>query len=244
MHSLPKIDARYWIALCAASVFGTNTGDFVAHKFHIGHIQGLAPLIALLLVVLWLDRRVPLRAPLWFWAAIITVRTAATNVGDGFHQFKLGFDVSLPVTTVLFVAAVLFYRRRGGGVGADGTLRVDWVYWTCMMLAGAWGTVAGDFAADAMVNPPLEPAWATLVLCVPVVLAFLGGGKGRLLHPLYYWTAIGLIRAAGTCAGDATADALGHNITGATLLTGAVFIGLIVLFYVVFPQRAQTDRVA
>src|SRR3954465_4351238 len=89
MRSLPRVDIRYWFALSAASIFGTNTGDFVAGYLHIGHLAGLPWVLAAFAAVLVLERVSPVKTPMWFWAAIITMRTAATNVGDAFHDFGI-----------------------------------------------------------------------------------------------------------------------------------------------------------
>lgn len=35
---LPTLSARYWVALCVASVFGANMGDFFARDIGLGHI--------------------------------------------------------------------------------------------------------------------------------------------------------------------------------------------------------------
>src|ERR1700760_1213666 len=151
MQSLPRIDARYWLALCAASIFGTNTGDFVAGYLHIGHLAGLPWLLAAVVVILALQRVSPVKTPLWFWAAIITMRTAATNVGDAFHDFHIGFAISVPLTLAIFVACVAVYARvtpkRAPG---DDTVQVNGAYWVTMMLAGVLGTVGGDVAAKAL----------------------------------------------------------------------------------------------
>src|SRR3954452_12246168 len=137
MRSLPRIDRRYWLALAAASIFGTNTGDFVAGYLHIGHLAGLPWLLAAFLLILLLERVSTVKTPLWFWAAIITMRTAATNVGDAFHDFGMGFGISVPVTLVLFVLSVVLYARltptRAPG---DDTVKVNAAYWVAMMLAG------------------------------------------------------------------------------------------------------------
>lgn len=238
MNTLPSIDRRYWLTLMLASVFGTNTGDFVADYLHIGHLVGLPWLAGLLAVIVLLDRMVPLRWPLCFWLTVITVRTAATNIGDGFHDFDLGFGVSLPLVSLVFAAAVALYARHNRARVADGTLRVDAIYWLCMVLAGAWGTIAGDFASFGLTNPPLFPPLATALTALPLVLAFVAGRGGRLLHPLYYWGTVAVIRTAGTCAGDALAHLLGggDNVLPSTLATGAVFATAVIVFYAVPPR--------
>src|SRR5262245_19483313 len=107
MRNLPKIHARYWLALVAASTFGTNTGDFVAGYLHIGHLAGLPYLALLFGAILLASKRARHGHALYFWAAIITLRTAATNVGDAFHDFHVSYSVSLSVVLVLFSASVL-----------------------------------------------------------------------------------------------------------------------------------------
>ncbi|MBB3955696.1 hypothetical protein [Novosphingobium sediminicola] len=234
MNSLPRINAVYWITLIAASVFGTNTGDYVSDELGIGHLSGL-PWLALLLGAILIAERVLRPAlPLLFWLAIITVRTAATNIGDAFHDFHLGFAVSLPVVSLAFVLAVAAYRWLGGGVADNGAAKVDWAYWLCMMMAGAWGTIMGDFTSFGLTSPPLFPAMATVWLSGLLALVFIGGGRGRLVGGWYYWLAVGMVRAAGTAAGDALAHALegpDHSLLPALGISGGVFLLLVLGFY-------------
>ena len=43
---LPLSNARFWAALCLASIFGANLGDFFAHNIGLGHVAGLPFLAA------------------------------------------------------------------------------------------------------------------------------------------------------------------------------------------------------
>src|SRR3954468_2827453 len=139
------------MALSAASIFGTNTGDFVAGYLHIGHLAGLPWLLAAFVGILLLERASPVKTPLWFWAAIITMRTAATNGGDAFHDFHMGFGISVPVSLALFVASVALYARvTPARAPGDDTVQVNGAYWLAMMLAGVLGTVGGDLAAKGL----------------------------------------------------------------------------------------------
>jgi uncharacterized membrane-anchored protein len=224
MRSLPRIDARYWLALCAASIFGTNTGDFVAGYLHIGHLAGLPWLLAAFLAILAVERVSPVKTPLWFWAAIITMRTAATNVGDAFHDFGMGFAISVPVTLVLFAASVALYARvtppRRPG---DDTVQVNWAYWIAMMLAGVLGTVGGDLASKWLTDPG---AAAVFFVIVAILIPSLRR-RGLLLMAAAYWTAVALIRTAGTAGGDTIAHAIG--LAPSTFLTGVVFLVLVIV---------------
>ncbi|SRR5579883_1436795 len=227
MRSLPCIDSRYWFCLCVASVFGTNTGDFVSAELHLGHVGGLPWLAGLFALILLIDRIVRRPIPLWFWFAIITVRTAATNVGDMFHDWHIDFAVSISVILALFVCAVWVYRRFCDAVTTlDNTVRVTPSYWVCMMLAGVLGTLAGDFASFRL---HLTPPGAAVVVGSLVVMMLTIGRRGKILAPSLYWSTVALIRTAGTAAGDALAHVL--SLRWSTLLTGLAFLVPIISFY-------------
>jgi uncharacterized membrane-anchored protein len=237
VRNLPRIDQRYWLSLSAASVFGTNTGDFVAGYLHIGHLAGLPWLAALFAAILLAEKYVARASALYFWAAIITVRTAATNVGDAFHDFGFGFAVSIPIVLVLFVASVWLYALRAPRPDPSAaTVRVNAAYWGCMMLAGVLGTIGGDYASFGL---HLTPAGAAIAFALLIYLSIRAlGPRGMLLAPAGYWFTVALIRIGGTAGGDAFAHAL--RLLPSTLLTGFVFIGLVIWFY----RRPAVNQVA
>jgi uncharacterized membrane-anchored protein len=223
VRSLPRIGAHYWLALSAASIFGTNTGDFVAGYLHLGHLAGLPWLLAAFAVILVLERASPVKTPLWFWAAIITMRTAATNVGDAFHDFGMGFAISVPLTLALFVASVAVYARVTPKQAAgEDTVRVNAAYWVAMMLAGVLGTVGGDAAARWLTNPGAAVVFFAIAA---VAIAYLGR-RGVLLVAAGYWAVVALIRTAGTAGGDTVAHAIG--LAPSTVLTGVIFLVLVI----------------
>lgn len=229
MLTIPKINTPYWLALMMASIFGTNTGDWVADVLHIGHLQGLPWLAGILAIVFLVERIAPVRSALFFWAAIITVRTAATNLGDAFHSYHIPFSLALPILTLAFVASVIAYKANGGGIGEDGTPKVDWLYWLCMTMAGAWGTLGGDFVSFAFKPHSLHLYDAIALLSLIVAALFWFGRKERLLKPYYYWLTVGFIRAAGTSIGDSGDHLMGINTS--TIVTGAIFIAMTIAFY-------------
>jgi uncharacterized membrane-anchored protein len=227
LRNLPKINRNYWLSLVAASILGTNTGDFVAGRLHLGHLAGLPYLAALFAVILVLERRAR-HSAIYFWAAIITMRTAATNVGDAFHDFGIDFSASIPIVLVLFAASVFVYHRVSGETNTQAsTVRVNPAYWVCMMLAGILGTIGGDYASFRL---GLTPPGAALVFGLMIAASIGWFGKQRvLLTPVPYWFTVALIRTGGTAAGDALAHAL--KLPLSTAVTGFVFVALVLYFY-------------
>src|SRR3984893_1519336 len=101
-YHVPLLDLRYWIALCIASFFGANMGDFFAHNMGLGHVAGL-PFLAIGLAVVFVLERIDRTAhEAFYWLAIVVVRTAATNLADFFSV-----DLKLAKPWVMAGLAVL-----------------------------------------------------------------------------------------------------------------------------------------
>jgi uncharacterized membrane-anchored protein len=228
-NHLPMLNARYWSALCLASIFGANMGDLCARNLGLGHVGGLPYLAIALALVMIVERFDRTQHQSYYWIAIIIVRTAATNFAD----FAAG-DMKLPrpwvmaVLLILLVAVVwlswkFVWQHRSAK--SDSVLRADLGYWISMFIAGALGTVMGDFCSH---NMHLGDLGASILLS-PVVAVLLGvGWRGPLRWLPIYWTTVVAIRAAGTAVGDTLA---GRNMLGlpwSTALTGIMFVTLLV----------------
>jgi uncharacterized membrane-anchored protein len=231
---LPAVGPRYWAALCLASIFGANMGDFFARNIGLGHVAGLPFLAAALAAVIVAERFDRMQHQWYYWIAIVIVRTAATNFAD----FAAG-DLKLPriwiiaaLTIVLAVALWMTWQLvwRRLAYRADGTstvLRADMGYWICMFIAGTLGTVIGDFCSH---NMGLDDGGASLLLS-PIVAALLLVGRNSLLRVLpFYWLTVVAIRAAGTSVGDLVS---GRNLLGlpiSTAVTGTLLVALLVFW--------------
>ena len=238
---LPTLGPRYWAALCLASIFGANMGDLCARNLGLGHVAGLPFLAIALAVVIVAERfdRMPRQA--YYWTAIIIVRTAATNFAD----FAAG-DMKLPrlevmaALTVLLAAALWLswqFAWKARDRKTDDVLRADLGYWTSMFIAGALGTVMGDFCSH---NMALGDGGAAILLSPIVAILFAAGSRGPLRLLPFYWVTVVAIRAAGTAVGDFVA---GRNMLGlplGTAVTGLLFVILLVLW----KQSAGSERAA
>ena len=240
---VPLLRLRYWIALCLASVFGANMGDFFAHDFGLGHVAGLPILAAALAGVFVVERFDRTAREAYYWLAIVVVRTAATNLADFFSV-----DLRLPKPWVmaglavllglgLFAAWQLLWCKPNDRNDAQGNLlRADSGYWAVMLIAGTLGTVMGDFFSHDL---HLGNALASVVLSALLAPFFIVGARRLTWSLPFYWTTIVMVRAAGTVVGDllAARNALGLPLS--TAATGLLFIGLLI-----FWRSAKLDEIA
>ena len=226
---LPLLNARFWAALCIASIFGANLGDFFAHNIGLGHLAGLPFLaagFALILVAERYDRGV---RELYYWLAIVVIRTAATNIGD-----LLAGDLKLPrpwvmagLAVLLAIAVAVIHARRRRNTAADRRrelLTADGLYWIGMLLAGALGTVMGDYVSH---NLGLGDLMASGALGIPLALLFIVGSRGPIWWVPFFWLTVVVVRADGTVVGDWFAGRHMLGLPLSTAMSGLVFVTLL-----------------
>lgn len=245
MHGrhLPALGLRFWAALCLASIFGANVGDFFAHDLGLGHVRGLPFLAVAFAVVVVAERLDRLAHESYYWLAIIIVRTAATNLAD----FMAG-DMKLPRLLVMAGLAVLLavvvtiawmvWQRSGRAAGDSRplVLRADTAYWVGMLIAGTLGTVMGDFFSH---NLHLGDGIGAIVLSVVLAGFFLVGARGLIWSLPFYWATIVMVRAAGTCVGDFLAGRSMLGLPLSTAVTGVAFVALLIAW-----REAKPDATA
>jgi uncharacterized membrane-anchored protein len=231
---LPTLGARYWAALCLASIFGANMGDFFARNLGLGHVAGLPFLVFALAIVIASERFDRSVHQVYYWTAIIIVRTGATNFAD----FSCG-DMKLPrglviigltaaLIAALFASWQFAWRREASENKApDSVLRADTGYWISMFIAGALGTVIGDYCSHDL---HLGDGGASLLLVPILALVFVIARNGLLRSLPYYWLTIATVRAAGTAVGDLVAGRTMLGLPLGTLATGTLFVALLVMW--------------
>jgi uncharacterized membrane-anchored protein len=239
----PRIDLRYWACISLVSVFGTNTGDLAVRYFRLflgsgfpqlaplGHAGPLPFLMALALLVFLIERVNRTATEFYFWTIILIIRTAATNIGDllvdDFHFQPVWLTVVM--ACLLIFSSHVWAARRGQEPLSSGKLASNWLYWTCMLLAGVLGTIFGDFLWQAM-----GLATATLFLFALMAALVVSGYRRFLLDPRLYWIGIVMARVSGTAIGDWLAHSSERGGAGLGLPVATIVSGLAFMLCVVF----------
>jgi uncharacterized membrane-anchored protein len=225
----PSIDRRYWFGIAFASIFGTNAGDLYAHDSGLGIGLGLLLLLGLFAITYWAETRDEIAHEIYYWLAIIIIRTGATNIAD-YLAFRLRIPALGLALGLAALIALLGWRAspaRARPATGPGLSQTHLVYWAAMLAAGVFGTVVGDICSHNFGQAPSAIALTVLLV------VFLVSGKGRTATRLWvYWTAIAIARTAGTCIGDWLADnkALRLGLPLSTLLTGTAFVAVLTLW--------------
>ena len=209
----------FWLAMFAASAFGTVLGDFWAEGLHLGLVLSFGTLIVITWLLIWGDRLKGRETEAFYWLAIIFLRAGATNVGDGLiHIFGLSFIVASLLTGLATLVTGFFTLPPSGRANSP---LIDLRYWGAMGIGGVFGTVFGDLAAHTI---GMFPALIMLGLALIVVI-FVRGALAP-TSMVGYWCVVLAERAAGTPAGDwfASRRGLGLGLPVALLCTGAALI--------------------
>jgi uncharacterized membrane-anchored protein len=226
--NVPRLGPLYWATISLASVFGTNTGDIMSHTLRLGDYKGLPVLVLMFAGIMVAEQRARVARTLYYWLAIIVLRTAATNLADlSTLQLELDYEtviVGLAVLLILIrLAGRLLPARDGRDLLPSGIPSTDAVYWLAMLTAATLGTALGDYGSHTLT------LHVSVVVSVTLLAAALWLVRRATSDTALYWCAIVIVRAAGTNVGDLLAFKKGLNLglPVSSLLTGALFFGFV-----------------
>ena len=212
----------FWLAMFAASAFGTNLGDLWTGRLGFNEPIAFGLLVIVSTAAILADRRVGVRTEVAYWVAIVVLRAAATNVADLMTE-RLHFPYG-PVAEALALLAIAagLLTRAGHARRRAISPVIDAWYWTAMFIAGVFGTVAGDLMNRTV---GVLPSAALLAALLSLVLLIRARWVPNLM--LSYWVAVLAERAAGTPVGDGLASRHGFSLglPVATTVTAALLAG-------------------
>jgi uncharacterized membrane-anchored protein len=232
---VPALGLRYWSALCLASVFDANMGDFFAHDIGLGHVCRTAVPGARLRRRLgrWAlrqrgawdllsagdrDRFAP-PLPIWPISSASILRLPKPYVMAG-----LALRLALSVA-----AAWRLWRRRAPDKSdaPSNLLRGDAGYWLAVLIAGTLGTVMGDFSPTTCISAirSRRSSWARCWRHSSSSAPGSASPRCRL-----YWTTIVMVCAAGTTVGDLVVACHALGLLLSTAVTDVLFVGCLVIW--------------
>ena len=245
LRHVPRINRRYWSGILFVSIFGTNLGDFYAHESGLGLGPGLLLLMAFFAVTVFAETKDRVSHEVYYWAALIMIRTGATNIAD-----YLAFRVRIPAIPLAFglaaIMALLAWRAAAArppvivssgnaapDPGRPALATTNLIYWGAMLAAGVFGTVTGDICSRHF-----GQGRSSIVLGMMLLTLLATSGSRAATRIGIYWCAVALARTAGTCMGDWLAEnkLLPLGLPLSTLLTGIAFIAILALW------RSTTER--
>ena len=219
----------YWFCMYAASALGTNLGDFWVDGLGLGREWSFVSLAVISALAIWADRRFAAWTELGYWIAIVALRAAATTVADAMtHDLRWSYAISALMLAIATLVAGRFTNSSSpaGGRGFSASPTVNGRYWIAMLIAGVFGTVAGDLASHTIGLFPAAGILAALLVALLVWRSFTAPASITL-----YWCVILAERCAGTPAGDALASHRGAGLglpTAIACTGGALVLGLLV----------------
>ena len=236
--NVPDVDARYWLAITFASVLGCNVGDCLSFYADWNHWIGLAPAAILFGLLLGGERRSARTTQAWYWAVVVVLRAAATNLADlATHTFEWPYRwviFGLAVMQALVLCPIPSRPLPGRKMQTARPITTGW-YWLSLLTAGTLGTAVGDCSADSL---HLGTGYATLVLGAIFAVVLALGRRSLWTTKVAFWSAIVTVRAAGTTAGDWLAfrddpglrNGLKLGLPLSTALTSVIFVGVLILW--------------
>jgi hypothetical protein len=116
---LPQTDAKYWIAMLAAGVFGTAAGDALTKSLgdanNIGGVYASSIMAALLAVTLLFGRGGRIQTLYYYWLTICIARTAGTAIADMLAEnetLNIGLPICTIATGIIFLAILTLWKTR------------------------------------------------------------------------------------------------------------------------------------
>jgi len=133
LNKVPEVTAVFWIIKVLATTVGETFADFLNINLNLGYLLSLVVFAAAIAVVALAYYAVTLYAVVALWIAHILTRPLGASTGDLLSQSPKDGGVGLGTTgtSVLFPAVILLLvvglsiREQRGGVGLDGSTKVD-----------------------------------------------------------------------------------------------------------------------
>ena len=239
---VPEITIFFWVIKILCTTIGETAADFLNTNLHLGLTGTTLVMGALLVVVLFLQFRLPRYVPSIYWLAVVLISVVGTLITDNLTD---NFGVSLWSSTILFALALTvtfvawYWKEQTLSIHSIFTARREAFYWLAVLITLALGTAAGDLVAEGMAIGYWKSA---LMFAGLIGLVTLAHYYARLNVILAFWIAYILTRPLGASIGDyLSQDRDAGGLALGTFITSLIFLAAIlgVIVYLTFSRRDQ-----
>ncbi len=244
MNKLPKITLSFWIMKIAATTLGETAGDMFSMTLNIGYVVSSVLLFAGFLVSVVLQIRSKSYIPPLYWLVIVATSTSGTTISDMMDRtWELGYPAGSAILLSLLGAIFLYWRSTGESLNVDEirSSRVEFLYWTTILVSNTLGTALGDFLADSSGLGFAGGALLIAGLLATVIAAYYTTSLSRVF---LFWAAFVLTRPFGAQFGDVLTKSqekggLDLGTMGSSAVLGGILVVMVI--YTMVQQRRATD---
>jgi uncharacterized membrane-anchored protein len=242
LSKVPEVTLTFWIVKIAATTLGETGGDAVTMSLGFGYLTGTAIFAAVFVVAVAAQIATPRFHPLLYWLTIVATTTVGTTLADfADRSLGIGYVGGSALLLALLVATLgLWYAALGSvSVATVNSPRTEAFYWTTILFSQTLGTALGDFLAD---TSGLGYGGGALVFGAALVAIAGLYYWTRVSRVLLFWAAFILTRPLGATVGDFLDKPLANGGLALDRFTAsAVLAAFMILFLMVFAQKATTD---
>jgi uncharacterized membrane-anchored protein len=241
LAKVPQVTLGFWLIKIAATTLGETGGDMVSMSMDLGYL--VSTLIFAIIFVAFVAAQIKARKfhPVLYWATIIATTTVGTTLADfADRSLGIGYAGGSTLLLALLGASLFTWQRTLGSVSVNtvATPKAEAFYWTTIMFSQTLGTALGDWTAD---TEGLGYTGAAILFGTALALIAAAYYWTKISRVALFWAAFILTRPLGAVLGDFLdkPEANGGMELSRYAAT-AVLLGLIVVFMLVFPQRAAS----
>jgi uncharacterized membrane-anchored protein len=238
LSKVPAVTLLFWVVKVAATTLGETFGDTLSMTLNLGYLTSSVIFLAALVALVTAQVRARAFHPFLYWSTIIASTTAGTTLAD-FADRSLGIGYpggSLVLLSCVVICLAAWYWSEGSvSVATINRPRVEVYYWITITFSQTLGTALGDWAADS----GLGYLGGALVFGAALAVLAAAYRWSRISHVLLFWTAFILTRPLGATVGDFFDKPLAQGgLAISRPLASAILLALILIFLLVFPQKA------
>lgn len=242
LNKVAKITVLFWILKILATTLGEVLGDFFSMSLNIGYTYSLLITLVFLITVLIIQiRQKNFHAPV-YWLAIIGTTTVGTEISDLMDRtLGTGYTIgSLILFTALMITLFIWYRNEGRiKVYPVTERRVEYYYWTAILISNSLGTAFGDYLSDDLGLSYLTGAAITAgIIIIVVLLHYLT----RINEILLFWIAFIFTRPFGATFGDFLTKPIEKGGLDFSRGIAALVTALLMAVLMYFSQRNREKR--